>query len=450
MALFGPAPLPDNVLALIEPLGDRDARETTAALQERCSSAELQVCARALRLVANGTKAAIAARIVAAGYGPKRPVVHLVDAGEQSRQDLRHGGDRPFIIPFDQFPANVIDFDGPFLDLAVRKADGTIVTDQLPAWAALSCGIYGDRPVPIAVVDRIKAMVFDVIGNNQGGSPASGAASSPAARFPPPAGGLNPLQLEPGSFASGVGGVYPASGPFHNDRDATALLLRQGGLLPAFSVSTPGQTGASNLAHPVISAFINSRQPIWDKCSNGNYVRTIELGLFHIKDASVYCADLVATMLQHCSGLSSSDKEKLEFCLEQQRSIYRQTNLLVYFPDVANDYNEDKSLAELGVAAKKLRKLSAKDTSATSFITGPAFAPAPPTITMPFMMGAQPPAAPQHYAPTGAFPAGSCPIHPLSTTHNVTTCREAKRKTSGGGGGGGGGASNGKTSAKPE
>jgi len=119
----------------------------------------------------------------------------------------------------------------------------------------------------------------------------------------------------------------------------------------------------------------------------------------------------------------------------------------VYFPDVANDYNEDKDLSDLGATAKKLRKLSAKDGNATAFITGPvAVAAAPPPAPAFHFAQAQ-----QHYSQAGSFPPGSCPYHPHSTTHNVSTCREAKRTKAGGGGGGGAtnGNGNGNGSGKP-
>lgn len=474
MAFIGPVPLPDGVLDLIEPLGDRDPAQASLALQA-LTSLQLSTCARALRVRANGSKATIARQIIAAGYGLKRPVHHLAGdpapagnlgnaAGNLSNAGPAAGnggapgnggpagnGGRGFVVPFDQFPDNLIDPDAPLIDFAVLKPDGRMTVDQLPSWAALSCGIFADRPVPQAFVDHVKAMVLDAFsrvqsqggspadnhrvqfqgtspGDNQGGSTPSGAAGSEAARFSPPAGGLNPLQPQ-GLFAPGGGGGNPASGSFLNDRGAATSAVRQG-LLPAFRVTAPGLTGVSGLAHPVISAFINSRQPIWAKASNGEYVRTVEMGLFQIKCWATACADLVAE-LQRLPGLTAQDKEWLAFCALQQSQIYRQTNLLVYFPDVANDYNEDKELADLGATAKKLRKLSAKDVSATAFITGPVAASAAPPPPVIHIAQAQ-----QHYSQAGSFPPGSCPYHPHSTTHNVSTCREAKRSKAGGGGSG--------------
>jgi hypothetical protein len=165
------------------------------------------------------------------------------------------------------------------------------------------------------------------------------------------------------------------------------------------------------------------------------------MGLFHIKSWSTACADLVAHLLQ-LPALSEADRCVLQSCAAQQANIHRQANLLVYFPDVANEYNEDKDLADLGVRAKKLRKLSSKDINAANFITGPV-AHVPVTAVAPTAISAaaaastvptQITAPQQRYSQTGSFRAGSCPYHPLSTTHDQSTCREARRKTGGGGG----------------
>lgn len=332
-------------------------------------------------------------------------------------------------------PDNV--YGNPRVRLYTTLEDDVLRAVDLPCWVAqayrLSAGEYLHPETAEELEHSAQATIDAYLGSLSRTSPppprtptpersAPLLSGAPTFPFPWPGAAATTLLDSPLGLSSPPAKVFPP---------ATGLTAILNNLLnvdtTAVNPSTvEGNPGPSGIIPLHWSKYAALRQELWEQPVKGSFLQTLDNIAFINEKERVQILDAIAVYFANITPNSSLTPQQLLPYAHQLLTYvvkivvrqHKQHQVGIYAPDMAELYANDPELQATLAPLKKLRNTFEAHSSASTI-----------TYHLPATVGGSVSGGASAGNKRGApFPAGSCSIHPTSTTHNNDTCSVQHKK----------------------